>query len=147
MIGSYVLDEKDGLWGLFYENEQLQMEQMWKLGALMEVSPFYTSKGEELDAGTLTNGNGQLYMYYEDGTIQLNETYRNGRLNGKSMYYYEDGTLQVTGEYINNQRTGTWQEFSDRGRLIAEGMYKLDEKVGTWKYYNTRGKLVDTEEY
>ena len=45
-IGSYLNDEKDRLWGFFYPNDQLKQEQTWRQGKLLEVSDYYSIKGE-----------------------------------------------------------------------------------------------------
>ena len=70
-IGSYLNDEKDRLWGFFYPNDQLKQEQTWRQGKLLEVSDYYSIKGELLFKGNLKNGNGNYFEYYPEGEIKL----------------------------------------------------------------------------
>ena len=46
--------------------------------------------------------------YYENGQIQQEGFYKNGKLHGKWIAYNEDGTKQSIGEYENGQKTGKW---------------------------------------
>ena len=43
----------------------------------------------------------QFIAYYENGQIEYEENYKNGKLNGNYIKYYENGITHVKGKYIN----------------------------------------------
>ncbi|CAN0343794.1 unnamed protein product, partial [Chrysoparadoxa australica] len=120
----------------------LKQEQRWSAGKLMNVTPFYTIRGEKKDPGTIKNGNGTLITYMADGKVDTNQTYVNGLLQGEYTAYFPSGAIKESGRYTQNQREGTWKQFHENGRLASEGKYIGGEMSGKWSYYNPRGRLI-----
>ena len=143
-VGSYQYGEKHGMWGLFYSNDQLQQEQSWSRGRLMEVSEFYTIKGEELESGTLKGGDGSYFEYYPEGELYIAANLSGGLFEGEYTIYYTSGTKQARGDMSLGLQHGNWIYWHNNGKVESTGEFRNGEKVGRWKYYSGRGRLRDT---
>ena len=49
--------------------------------------------------------------------------------------YYDNGRLEFEGEYLNGKRNGKGKEFSDGGNLIYDGEYLNGKRNGKGKEY------------
>ena len=146
-IGTYVTDEKDGLWGFFYPNDQLKQEQQWSMGNLIETSDFYSIKGESLFKGTLSNENGTYFEYYPEGEIKLEATLKNGLFNDKYKGYHINKAIAFQGQMNAGLRQGVWSFYHYNGALESSGTYLNSEKIGTWRYYSKLGRLLNVSSY
>lgn len=70
----------DGPIKYFYPNGNLWTERIYKLGKCWKVIANLTSDGKKRDPGTLSNGNGTVIYYNEDGSIREIEKYTDGIL-------------------------------------------------------------------
>ncbi len=68
----------DGPRRLFYPNAQLSTEEVFKEGKHWTIRNNYNREGYRRDGGTLTDGNGTLILYNENGTILEVKHYKNG---------------------------------------------------------------------
>ena len=111
---------------------------------------------------------GSYKEYSEDGTLMIEESYKDGRLDGfrKAKGYgfdnvvliveenYKDGLLNgvrkvLNGDgspwkeesYKNNKKDGLFKEYDEKGVLRKEKNYKDGALVGSFKVYN-EGRLV-----
>ena len=51
--------------------------------------------------------------YYDNGTIQQEGFFRDGKLNGKWTSYNENGNVATIAEYTNGEKSGKWQFFEN----------------------------------
>lgn len=65
---------------LYHSNGQLWTEKIYKNGLLWSVLSNYDKKGNQVDKGTLIDGNGTLNIYDEEGKLYLIDTYKDGVL-------------------------------------------------------------------
>ena len=63
-------------------------------------------------------------FYYDDGSVQILYTYKNGILDGQYICYYKNGYVETKGQYKNGEEAGTWFYYDEQGNLIK----KLDAK-------------------
>ena len=47
--------------------------------------------------------NGKAKTYYDNGTLEFEGEYFNGKKNGKAKQYYENGKLEFECEYLNGE--------------------------------------------
>ena len=70
--------ELNGFRKYYYENGQLWVELIFNKSKPWKVVSNFDSKGNKRDAGTLSNGNGTIVYYNEDGTIREILKYKDG---------------------------------------------------------------------
>lgn len=68
---------------------------------------YYGKKGEELDNGTYTNGNG-LLIRYDDDTLISETYYKNFRKDGGVTMYHHNKNISAIGQYKDDARVGEW---------------------------------------
>ena len=76
--GNYLNGELDGEWSVFYDNGKLQIRNLWKEGRLLEMLECRDGLGNELNCGTLKNGNGTVIIYDFDGKVLEEREYKDG---------------------------------------------------------------------
>ena len=76
----------------------------------------------------LINGNGIVKIYYQEGKLEFEGEYLNGKRNGKGKEYDGKGKLEYEGEYLKGGRNGKGKLYYD-GKLRFEGEYLYDYKL------------------
>ena len=71
--------------------------------------------------------------YFQNGALEFETEYINGKLDGKSQVWLEDGTLYSISKYSNNQPHGIWKKFHPNGKLMFEVNYEYGQKHGVEK--------------
>ncbi len=108
---------------------------------------------------------GREQLWYADGTLEKDYTYRHGQPTGKCRSWHEDGKLERewiideaagTASYkewsrngalvrssfaLNGKAEGLFEAWFDDGSKICEGQYHADLKEGPWKCWNSDGSL------
>jgi antitoxin component YwqK of YwqJK toxin-antitoxin module len=89
---------------------------------------------------------GELLVFYENGTVAEKSLYKNGKLDGKSFLYNEDGVKIKEYTYSDNVLNGSSKFYTSRGQILIEGSYRDGKKHGIWKYYKD-GELKETKDF
>lgn len=63
----------------------------------------------------------------------------------KTTYYYENGTLQQEGFFKNGKLEGIWTSFDESGNKLSVATYSNGEKIGKWLFWN--GNKLNEVEY
>lgn len=63
----------------------------------------------------------------------------------KGTFYHENGEIQQQGFYKNGKLHGKWISYNNKGEKIAEGTYSNGAKVDTWYFYD--GKSLSEISY
>lgn len=71
--------------------------------------------------------------FYENGQVQQEGYFENGKLVGTWTSYNEDGDKTSSGEYVNGVKTGKW--FFWKGNSLSEVDYSDNKitKVKSWR--------------
>ena len=85
--------------------------------------------------------------YFQNGAIEFEAEYINGKLDGKSLVWLEDGSLFSISKYSNNQPHGIWKKFHPNGKLMFAMNYEYGEKHGTEKWYYENGQVKSEQEF
>lgn len=83
--GKFLNDNKDSVWNYWYTNGQLNCKEIYNKGSLL-----------------LATG------YYENGSMQYKENFKNNKIQGEYVYWNEEGRIIFKGNYINGKRDGEW---------------------------------------
>lgn len=70
----------DGVYRYYYPSGKLWTEKVYKSGRTMDVVGTYDQDGKEIDKGTLTNGNGYINFYTQDGKLYSRVTFNEGNV-------------------------------------------------------------------
>lgn len=81
--------------------------------------------------------NGKHIDYYEDGLLQLECYYKDGRLDGKWSQWYKDGSLAVEGNYKDNTPIGTWRHHVCENKNSHPS--RKDGSLRYWKFIVNAG--------
>lgn len=73
-------------------------------------------------------------MYYSNGQKNAERIFgKGGKSNGEMNVWYEDGTLSQSGSYINGKRIGRWTEYFRNGGVSNIKIYTNEgKKNGQW---------------
>jgi len=85
--------------------------------------------------------------YFQNGALEFEAEYVNGKLDGKSTVWLDDGTLYSISKYSNNQPHGIWKKFHPNGKLMFEVNYEYGQKHGLQKWYYENGNLKSVQEF
>ena len=72
---------------------------------------------------------GIIKSYYENGNLESEGNFKDGKLEGLSKLYYENGILQIEVSYKNGKIDGIMRNYYKNGDLIAEHYYKDGKKI------------------
>jgi hypothetical protein len=88
---------------------------------------------------------GQIKIYFEDGTIAAEGIYLKGKRMGDWRHYYDTGKILAEGDYFDGMKSAIWKFYYSNGTLKSEGKYKADQKHGVWKEYDRNGVITEVE--
>ena len=110
------------------------------------ITIFYNS-GRVKEKFTMKSGliNGQVFSYYENGSIESIRNFIDEKEDGKSIFWSKDGKLEFETTYRGGIRHGFRKEYHDY--FTSEGFYENGKEAGQWKYIDTSGKLIKVENY
>ena len=87
---------------------------------------------------------GPYVLYYDNGKMKEQGTYKNGKLEGYFFQYYEDGTKNYEGYYEEGELSGKLNFFEpyieyfetpEGAKLRVEGIYKNGARDGAYTVY------------
>ncbi|NII26302.1 hypothetical protein HB364_14520 [Pseudoflavitalea sp. X16] len=73
--------------------------------------------------------------YYPNGQLEIEETYRNGQLQGARKIWYPNGTLRGRETYIHDSLDGKTEWFYPSGQLEHESYYSKGQHCNVTRYY------------
>ena len=96
---------------------------------------------------SLDNYTGKYMEWYDNGTTQCEEEYKDGKREGKYIDWYEDGTTRYEGEFKDGKRKGKWTGWYENGNKWYEGEYKDGKEEGKWIGWWENGNKKEEGEY
>lgn len=126
---------------------------------------YYDKNGKILSKAENNNGNFTTRIYYANGQVNGEGTYKNGKLHGLWKYYYPEGTVLSEYNYVNglvqgkafeNYRNGKkkydfnfkddvyndyFVEYYLDGKVKMEGWYQDGLKQQQWLSYWSNGEI------
>ncbi|CAH0335969.1 hypothetical protein FVB9288_01640 [Flavobacterium sp. CECT 9288] len=129
---------------------------------------FFDQKSNKVSEGNVINKlfEGQWKYYHEASkTLMTVENYVKGKLEGVRSVYYPNGAIAEEISYKNNLKNGLYKKFAENGVVLEETFYKDNiyngsaifrdatgaivsqgkfvngKKMGIWQFYE-KGKLV-----
>ena len=85
--------------------------------------------------------------YYQNGNLEYEAEFVNGKLDGISKVWLEDGTLFSVSQYSNDHPHGNWKKFHPNGKLMFELNYEYGQKHGYEKWYYENGTIKSEQDF
>src|SRR3989338_1536594 len=80
--------------------------------------------------------------FFPDGKLQIESTFKDGKLNGISKEYYPDGKVKLEVEYKDGKRDGIYHSNYEDGTLWSDGFFKDDRPRGLMRGYFPGGDVM-----
>ncbi|AKQ46410.1 hypothetical protein TH63_13515 [Rufibacter radiotolerans] len=96
-------------------------------------------------SGIYDPNNGSKVDYYEDGTVKMEYSLKNGNLHGQVNTYHENGKLAKKGTYLNGQGNGSFIEYDEEGTITSKYSMANDELHGLVTIYSDGRKSIEKE--
>ena len=91
-------------------------------------------------------------LFYNDGKLKEERTYKSGKLNGYVKQYNNEGYLINAVRYQNdeivkeksesNSNIEIKEEYDSKGNLTFQGGYSFDKPIGIHRYFNSKGEVI-----
>ena len=110
-----------------YDNGQKKVLVIYKGEGIDEVIVERITYSESGDTLILEKPLGQMKMvreYSENGQIEEERNYIDGKREGKYTYYYENGKIRKEGNFKDDEMDGKWIWYYENGQIRFEGNYK-----------------------
>ncbi|MEW6469324.1 MAG: hypothetical protein AB1458_10380 [Bacteroidota bacterium] len=155
----------------YHENKQLQKEAFYREDMSEGTFKYYSQDGMMVSQRTYTHDmlvsytyqdktgkmapdvplsddeSGQLLTYFPNGNKALEQTFKNGNIEGKRVEYFSNGKVYEEENYVNGNLEGPRKEYYPSGNLKAEENFYYDEPDGWCKYYHDNGKVEKEGKY
>jgi antitoxin component YwqK of YwqJK toxin-antitoxin module len=90
---------------------------------------------------------GKVVCYYENGKLQSESSFKDGRPDGKSVQYFNDGTVVDVVYYKDGYLNGIYESHYDHGQLYFRMTYLNGKLDGTYEVYYPDGKKKEIRSY
>lgn len=135
--GWHVEKEKDSVWTYYSEFDgTVRIREPYEEGKLNGKVCLYYANGDISEELSWRDNvkEGAWIQYYNTGTIRLSSQYQEDQLHGNYQIFYPDGTLKVKGEYLHNKSNGTWRFYDETGEEVYALEYLSGRPVDQEKY-------------
>ena len=85
-------------------------------------------------------------IFYENGKVQAETCFRNGKVDGVSRTYYESGILLCESNFKDNMMHGPRREYYKSGQLKREDIWKFNKIVGS-VMFDEQGNCIAVKSY
>ena len=86
---------------------------------------------------------GKYVSLYPNGKPYEEANYVNDVLHGERKLYFENGNVEVLETYDMGDFISPYKTFYEDGTLKQEGAYEKNVAIGQWKKYYTNGQLME----
>jgi len=103
----------DGPAWYFRKDGSLWAEREYRDGRVWTAGYSLDPEGAKLDVGDLSQGEGRLRSYHDNGKLSSEGSYAGGHSLGTWQYFTKKGVLKTEGDFVGSQRRGDWRYFKD----------------------------------
>lgn len=120
--GKVIGKNYEGEWKYYHKASTAVMTiENYKNGKLEGPRTVYYPNGKVAEEMTYKNGlkDGIYKKTAVNETLLEQSTYKNNEYNGDAVFYDSDGTVASKGKFLNGKKVGMWQFFT-KGKLVKE---------------------------
>lgn len=121
--GNYVLGVENGRVKEWYENGQVKSDSNYELGKRIGWQKYFSKDGEPIGLAFLNEGDGNLIIYFEDGSKSYEYFYKNGLKNGVCKGWYKNGNIKAEVEYSKGNINGYDKYYYENGKISWQNFY------------------------
>lgn len=106
---------------------------------------FYDQVKNKVSEGKLVNKvyEGEWKYYHQASPVVMTiENYKNGKLEGVRSVFFLNGKLAEQATYKNDIKNGPYKKYNEEGVLYEESNYKNNEFDGLATFYDLAGVIV-----
>lgn len=96
------------------------------------------------DSGNLTDEKIREVHYRPGKKKYVAGDIKNDERNGEWKAYHENGRIQTEATYIDGKEHGEYKVYQDNGAYLFIGHYDHGICVGEWKKFNRQGEVIKT---
>lgn len=89
---------------------------------------------------------GKETVFYNNGQMQYERTWKNGKLDGEGKHYHQNGNLHYTEAYKDGQKSGSWSFYEEDGTILQTIIYNgANATDGTYEFYHAGIKYLSQD--
>jgi antitoxin component YwqK of YwqJK toxin-antitoxin module len=139
--GSYINNEKEGLWKHYWPNGVVRSEVYYENGKPQGPYKIYYANGKLEESGRWQEGKltDRFQRYHSNGILKEDLKYdAEGNRHGKQQFYHENGTLALEVDMQQGAEHGIQKRYDEQGQLMEERDFdKGKSKAGGVKSHMT----------
>ena len=143
-------NNRDGLWKIYTSDGKLLQDQSWT-GIQQSLKSYYPSGNLQVKreySNYPKNNYVETKYFDENGNVESESTYLNGKLNGISREYYSNGKIMAEGNSVNGKSHGKLKSYFDNGQLqmsftADSTSLAAGNALGEIFQYDKSGKLIN----
>ncbi len=110
---------------------------------------YYHENGQLQSEGNYKDGKqeGLWKSYSYNGQLWVEENFKDDKKEGLFKFYFENGQLKGEGNYKDDKQEGLHKNYHENGQLKSEGNFKDGKPEGLWKFYSENGELESEKNF
>ena len=136
-VGNYKAAYKIGEWLTFWPNQTLKTKVMYTWD-----DPKFVTASDSAGTETMIDGNGSLYTYFSDGSLQSKITYKDSVKHGDFKEYYFSGALSCAGNFKSGKQHGKLECYYSDGNIKSVRNYTDGIEDGVALDLSTEGDTL-----
>ena len=111
---------------------------------------FYDQKNNKVSEGKVVNKlfEGKWKYYHQASkNIMATENYSRGKLEGLRTVFYPDGKIAEEISYKNNLKDGIYKKYTEKGIVLEESIFKNNKYNGLAIFKDTNGNVVSKGQF
>ncbi|MFM7618670.1 MAG: toxin-antitoxin system YwqK family antitoxin [Bacteroidota bacterium] len=90
---------------------------------------------------------GERTFYPNSEKVYLEFRIKDGKRHGECLSFFQNGTRQSLNTYKEGMLNGDYRVWHENGELQIEGQYENNKEVGEWVFYDKDGNVKKTQKF
>jgi antitoxin component YwqK of YwqJK toxin-antitoxin module len=134
----------------FFPNGRMRSVTLYSDNGKRATTVSYFPNGMKMAEGRyVKEKKDSIWLFYNqaDGSLALEETYRNGVRNGVSRTYYPGGGISGILYWKDGFKDGLWEEYYSNGSIKLHGTFNMNDKEGSYRAFYEAGTPLVIGQY
>ena len=149
---------QEGFWRYFHNNGQINAELNFvnskanvdigstgvPINGRIGKAKFWHENGQQktiIKYNANNKLNGSFQHWNENGQLEIQSNYNDGKINGKYQRWFENGQLEIQSNYNDGKRIGVYLKWHENGQLNVQMKYKDGLSNGLAQSWNENGQI------
>lgn len=112
-----------------------------------ETDVFTIPSMEKEDAKEDSTKDGLIEGFYDNGQLEWNENWKDGKEHGRWENYFKNGKLQLVENFKEGKLNGPWTSYYESGQILTRGNNKDGHHEGLEEGFYENGQLEHKGNY